>query len=313
MELRHLRYFLAVSNERSFTRAAAKLGVSQPPLSRQIRELEIELGTDLLDRNSRPLRLTEAGWLFYEQANQIMAGVEQMKTLMRRYTADERRRFVIGCVGSTIYGVVPAMIVRFRRDAPNVTVDLVEMNTLEQISALQEGRIDVGIGRLRFEREGVRRQVVMEEPFVVALPADHLLADPNAAITLPALAAETLVVYPRPTRPSYADQVLSVFHDQDLQPRIVREVRELQTALGLVAAQAGVCVVPASVQRLRRDDVVYRPIIDCLATSPIIISTREADVSAEMELFRAIGHALQGEGRAVATDLRPAVSEPTAS
>ncbi len=292
MELRHLRYFLAVAAERNFTRAAAILGVAQPPLSRQIRDLESELGVELIDRTARPLRLTEAGWLLFEQATQVMSGVQQMKTLMKHHLVAERRRFVIGCVGSTIYGVVPLMIVRFRRAAPDVDVDLVEMNTLEQITALKDGRIDIGIGRLRFEEAGIRRHVIQEEPLVVALPAGHRLAADKNPIALARLATETVVIYPRPIRPSFADQVLSVFRDQGLQPAVVHEVQELQTAIGLVAAQAGICIVPEAVQRLRRDDIVYRPLKEAHATSPIIISSRDADSSSEVALFRAIGQEL---------------------
>ncbi len=292
MELRHLRYFVAVATERNFTRAAAVLGVAQPPLSRQIRDLEVEFGTELIDRKSRPLRLTEPGRLLFEHAVQILASVEQTKTLMRRHLASERRRFVIGCVGSAIYGVVPEMIRRFRRAAPKVEVGLVEMNTPEQIVALKEGRIDVGIGRLRIEGEGIQRKVIHEEALVAALPLGHRLAQSGGSVSMVDLAAETLVVYPRPSRPSYADQVLSVFQDLGLQPGMVQEVRELQTAIGLVAAQAGVCIVPSSVQRLQRDDVVYRPLSETVAPSPIIMSSREADVSQEVELLRRIGDAL---------------------
>lgn len=293
MELRHLRYFLAVANARNFTRAAQQLGVAQPPLSRQIRELELEFGAELIDRGSRPLLLTDAGRLFYEQAAQILAAAEQLRTLMRRHTAAGRRRFVIGCVGSTIYDVVPAMIERFRRDAPRADVDLIEMSTFEQLTALGEGRIDVGIGRLRLEAKGIHRQVIREEPLLAALSARHPWAQSEEPVSLAALSAETLVVYPRPARPSYADQVLSVFEDRGLRPAVIQEVRELQTALGLVAAQAGVCLVPASVQRLRRDDVVYRALREDHATSPIIVSTREADASPEAALFRAIAEELR--------------------
>jgi DNA-binding transcriptional LysR family regulator len=293
MELRHLRYFMAVATERNFTRAAVNLRVAQPPLSRQIKDLERELGAELFDRSSRPLRLTGAGALLLEQAAQILAAADQAKTLVRRYAASERKRFVIGCVGSTIYGVVPEMIVRFREVSSGVDVGLVEMNTLDQVLALKEGRIDVGIGRLRFEEAGVRRQVISEEALVAALPSKHMLA--SGPISLRDLTRDTLIVYPRPSRPSFADQVLSAFRDQGLQPKLVQEVRELQTALGLVAAQAGVCVVPSSVQRLRRDDVIYRPIADCSATSPIILSSREGDVSPETRLFREIGDEMRQE------------------
>lgn len=293
MELRHLRYFLAVARERSFTRAADILGVAQPPLSRQIRDLEQELGAELIERDSRPLQLTGPGRLLFEQAKQILDAVEQTTTLIRRYAAQERRRFVIGCVGSTIYGVVPAMIVRFRTAVPDIDLGLVEMNTIEQIAALKEGRIDIGIGRLRITESGIRRQVIAEERLVVALPAGNPLASGEEPLPLADLAGQTLIVYPRPMRPSYADQVLSIFHDRGLQPALIQEVQELQTALGLVAAHAGICLVPGSVQRLRRDDVVYRPLAETTITSPIIISWREADASAELQLFRAISDDLR--------------------
>lgn len=293
MELRHLRYFLAVARERSFTRAAEVLGVAQPPLSRQIRDLEQELGAELIERDSRPLQLTGPGRLLFEQAKQILDAVEQTATLIRRYAAQDRRRFVIGCVGSTIYGIVPAMIVKFRAAVPDIDLGLVEMNTIEQIAALKEGRIDIGIGRLRITESGIRRQVIAEEPLVVALPAGHPLAQVAGALSLPDLAGQTLIVYPRPMRPSYADQVLSIFHDRGLQPTLIQEVQELQTALGLVAAHAGICLVPESVRRLRRDDVVYRPLAEANITSPIIISWRDADTSAEVQLFRAISDDLR--------------------
>lgn len=295
MELRHLRYFITVANERNFSRAAEKLHIAQPPLSRQIRQLEEELGLVLIDRESRPLRLTEAGRLFYEQASQVLTGIDQLQTLMRRYACAERTRFVIGFVGSTIYGPLPSLIRRFRAAAPHIDLHLAEMTTLEQISALKEGRIDVGFGRLRFDDAAIRRIVLEEEPLVAALPVDHPLAATADALSLERLAEESLIVYPRPIRPSYADQLLSLFRDHGLAPLQVMEARELQTAIGLVAAEAGICVVPASVERLRRDDVVYRPIADAGATTPLIMSHRAEDLSAELELLHRISRTLYGE------------------
>lgn len=296
MELRHLRYFIAVANERNFSRAAEKLHIAQPPLSRQIRQLEEELGLVLIDREARPLRLTEAGRLFYEQASQVLTGVDQLQTLMQRYARAERARFVIGFVGSTIYGPLPMLIRRFRAAAPHIDLHLAEMATLEQISALKEGRIDVGFGRLRFDDPAIRRAILEEEPLVAALPLDHPLTAGDQPLGLAQLAQEVLIVYPRPTRPSYADQLLSLFRDHGLEPLQVMEARELQTAIGLVAAEAGICVVPASVERLRRDDVVYRPISDADATTPLIMSHRTDDMSAELELLHRIACTLYGAG-----------------
>lgn len=298
MELRHLRYFVAVANERNFTRAAEQLHIAQPPLSRQIRQLEEDVGTALFDRDRRPLQLTDAGRLLYAQAVQVLAGVEQLKAMMVDHNGTGRRRFAIGFVGSTIYGLLPAVIRRFRASASHVELVLTEMSTLEQFAALKEGRIDVGFGRLRIEDPAIRRIVLIEEPLVAALPADHPLLARAGALPLALLAEQPLIVYPRPARPSYADQLLSIFHDHGLQPGAIQEVRELQTAIGLVAADAGISIVPASVQRLQRDDIAYRPIAEPGATSPIVMSHRPGDISAEVAMLLEISTAFYAEGGA---------------
>jgi DNA-binding transcriptional LysR family regulator len=298
MELRHLRYFVAVANERNFTRAAERLNIAQPPLSRQVRQLEEELGVDLFDREARPIRLTEAGRLLYEQAVQVLAGVDRIREVLRDQAGKGRKRFVIGFVGSTLYGLLPEVIRRFRECAACSDVSVIELSTIEQIAALKDGRIDAGFGRLRFEDAAIRRIVLAEEPLVAVMPINHPLAG-GGPVHLEALLGEPLIVYPRPARPSYADQVLGIFHDLGLQPRIVREVREVQTAIGLVAAHVGFSIVPASVQRMKRDDVAYVPIVDSPAHSPIMMIHRAGDVSPELAQLVAISEALYaGQGKA---------------
>ena len=279
VDLRHLRYFIAVATERSFTRAAERLNVAQPPLSRQIRELEERFGVQLFDRESRPIALTDAGRLFFDHAQRVIVTVEQMRRAMHTFAASGRRRYVIGFVGSTIFGAVPMLIRRFKESAPDLDVDLIEMNTITQIAALKEGRIDAGLGRLTFEDPAIRRSVIDRERLVVAFPAGHALARVKGAISLRELTSETMILYPRAPRPSYADQVLALFHDHDLDLASTREVHELHTALGLVAANSGVCLVPASVRRLGIDDIRYRPLDDAAAVSPIILSWRAADTT----------------------------------
>jgi LysR family transcriptional regulator, benzoate and cis,cis-muconate-responsive activator of ben and cat genes len=281
MEIRHLRYFVTVARERNFTRAADKLHIAQPPLSRQIQQLEEEVGMVLLDRDSRPLRLTEAGRLLYEHAAQVLERFDDLRTMMRRFREAERPRYVIGFVASTIYAALPALIRRFRAETPGLDVSLVEMASLEQIAALKDGRIDVGFGRIRLDDPALRRDVLREEQLVVALPLSHPLLERPGPLNFSELAREPLILYPRAPRPSYADQVISIFRDRGLEPHIAHEARELQTAIGLVAAEVGICIVPTSVQRLRRDDVVYRELIEQNITSPIIMSRRANDRSHE--------------------------------
>ena len=285
MEIRHLRYFVTVARERNFTRAAEKLHIAQPPLSRQIQQLEEEIGMVLFDRDSRPLRLTEAGRLLFEHAAQVLERFDDLRTMMRRFREAERPRFVIGFVASTIYAALPNLIRRFRAKMPELDVSLVEMVSLEQIAALKEGRIDVGFGRIRFDDPAVRRDVLREERLVVALPLSHPLLEREGSLSFTELAGEPLILYPRVPRPSYADQVISIFRDRGLEPKIAHEARELQTAIGLVAAEGGICIVPTSGQRLRRDDVVYRELVEQTITSPIIMSRRTNDQSPELAIM----------------------------
>jgi DNA-binding transcriptional LysR family regulator len=285
MEIRHLRYFITVAKERNFTRAAEKLHIAQPPLSRQIQQLEEEVGMVLFDRDSRPLRLTEAGRLLYEHAAQVLERFDDLRTMMKRFRDAERPRFVIGFVASTIYAALPNLIRRFRAETPGLDISLVEMVSLEQIAALKDGRIDVGFGRIRLDDPAVRRDVLREERLVVALPLSHPLLEREGPLSFTELAGEPLILYPRVPRPSYADQVISIFRDRGLEPNIAHEARELQTAIGLVAAEVGICIVPTSVQRLRRDDVVYRELVEQSITSPIIMSRRANDRSPELAVM----------------------------
>ncbi|HXZ09166.1 MAG TPA: LysR family transcriptional regulator [Paraburkholderia sp.] len=278
MELRQLRYFVAVAEEMNITRAADRLHMTQPPLSRQIQQIEEDVGLPLFERGSRPLRLTEAGRIFYAQAKRLIEDADELAPLTRRL-AQLAERIVIGFVPSTLYGALPAVIRAFREAAPHIELSLIEMFTIEQLGALKGGRIDVGFGRLRFDDVQLAREVLVEERMIAALPQGHPLAVGTEPLTLAAIARETLIVYPSTPRPSYADQQLSALRDHALEPQAVHEVRELQTALGLVAAQVGVCLVPESVEGLRAHGVEYRSIPDANVSSPIIMSRRLQDES----------------------------------
>ncbi len=310
MDLRQLRYFVTVAQERNFRRAAERLNMAQPPLSRRIQQLEEEVGARLIDRSARPIRTTAIGRLLYEQATQILDRVDEMQTMVARARTAEKTRFVIGFVASTIYARLPALIREFRAAAPDIDLRLIEMVSLDQIAALKEGRIDLGFGRIRFEEDGVRRTILREEALVAAIPAAHPLAAETGPVSLLRLSHEPLILYPRQPRPSYADQVLSLFHDQGLDPRIAQEARELQTAIGLVAAEEGICLVPESVQKSRVDDVRYRELTEP-ATSPIIMSKRDHDPSPEIILMADIIARMYGRwGYAVPEGMRQFGSAP---
>ncbi|AMU09559.1 MULTISPECIES: LysR family transcriptional regulator [Burkholderia] len=287
MELRQLRYFIAVAEEMNITRAAERLHMTQPPLSRQLQAIEEEIGLPLFERGARPLKLTDAGRVFHAQAKRLVDQADELGPLTRRL-AQLSERIVIGFVPSTLYGALPDVIRAFREAQPDVELSLIEMFTLEQLGALKGGRIDVGFGRLRFDDDQLVREALIEEKLIAALPAGHRLADPGRPLTLADLADETMIVYPSTPRPSFADQQLSALRDGAVVPAAVHEVRELQTALGLVAAQVGVSLVPESVEGVRVKGVVYRRLPEPGATSPIIMSRRLHGESAATAAFCAI-------------------------
>ncbi len=273
-----MRYFVAVARERNFTRAAQMLNIAQPPLSRQIQLLEEELGVPLVLRNSRPVRLTDAGRLFHEHALQVLGRVEQMQAATRRVGLNQNRVLSIGFVASTLYGGLPVLVRKLRQKMPDLDIQLLELLSVQQIPALKEGRIDIGFGRLRQSDPGVTSTVIYEERLALAVPPDSPLGRESGTLPFSALSGEKLIVYPKEPRPSYADQVLTLVQEADIRLGEVQEVREIQTALGLVAAAAGLCIIPASARQMRAD-LQFRLIEDPRAVSPVIVSHRAGDTS----------------------------------
>jgi DNA-binding transcriptional LysR family regulator len=294
MDLRQLRYFVAVARERNFTRAAQVLNIAQPPLSRQIQILEDELGVPLIIRKSRPIKLTDAGRLFYEQSLQVLGRVEQMRESTRRVGLNQNSVLSIGFVASTLYGGLPTLVRKLRYHAPELDIRLLELVSVQQIPALKEGRIDIGFGRLRPTDPNVSSTVLCEERLAVAVPKSSLLADDTTPIPLKRLSGQKIIVYPKEPRPGYADQVLEILHAADVRPSEVEEVREIQTALGLVAAEAGICIVPLSARQMR-SDVHYRMIDDERATSPVILYHRVSDNSGYITLVKQLIETMYAE------------------
>lgn len=287
MELRHLKYFSVVARELSFSRAADLLHIAQPPLSRQIRQLEDILGVELIDRSSRPIVLTKAGKFFYEQTMLVLPRITEIQEGTRRIASGQQHWLSIGFVPSTLYGVLPKLIKRFRSENANIEVGFSELMTMAQAEALKSGRIDVGFGRLNIEDPDIVCQTLIEEPLVGVFPIGHPLLK-KAKVALAQLAAEDFILYPAKPRPSYADQVLKIFADKGLRPLVVQEANEMQTAIGLVAAGIGVALVPESIQGVHRADVTYRPLSDKGIFSPVIMNFRANDQSLALRNFRAL-------------------------
>ncbi|WP_020655307.1 LysR family transcriptional regulator [Massilia niastensis] len=294
MDLRQVRYFVAVAEERNFTRAAERLHVAQPPVTRQVQQLEEMLGVVLIERGSRPVKLTEAGEFFLAHARLLLDQARDLQAMTQRVGKRERK-LSVGFVASTLYGELPDIVRRYRERFPLVDVTLHEMTTVEQLQALKEGRIDVGFGRLKSEDPSIRRILLREERMVVALPPEHRLALREGGLRLMELAHDTLLVYPKSPRPSFADQVLSVFGEANVTPAQVTEVRELQISMGLVAAGQGISIVPESVQAMHHRNVVYRGLEDKHAFSPILFSVRHMDRAPELSDLLAVVYSIYDE------------------
>ena len=257
MELRHLRYFVAVAEELHFGRAAERLFMAQPPLSQQIRQLETEIGVVLFTRTNRRVQLTSAGAVFLTETRAILAQVKTAVRKAQRADRGEAGWLGVGFVASSTYDVLPDILRTFREHYPDIELELLEMLGNEQDEALRAKRIHIGFSRLPSPGEGIIHEAVMEEDLIVAVPSSHALAH-RSVLNLTDLAGEPFILFPHRPLSSYAEHILRICQDAGFSPRIVQETGEMQTAVSLVAAGIGVAIVPESVRNLMRAGVVYR-------------------------------------------------------
>ncbi|HEX2951874.1 MAG TPA: LysR substrate-binding domain-containing protein [Armatimonadota bacterium] len=287
MELRHLRYFVAVAEELHFGRAAERLFMAQPPLSQQIRQLEDEMGVALFTRTNRRVQLTAAGQIFLKEAREILAHVDEAVITAQRASRGETGWFGVGFVASAIYGMLPSILRRFRELYPAVELELLELPSLEQWQALRDKRIHIGFARLPEEESGIILERVELDTFMVALPATHKLAD-RTSVPLLELATESFIQYPQQSESNYADYVFHVCEEAGFTPHIVQKTGEIQTALSLVDAGIGVALVPTVAQNLCREGVVYRPLAAPAPTIELTMGYRQDDPSPILPLFLAV-------------------------
>jgi DNA-binding transcriptional LysR family regulator len=260
MELRQLRYFVAVAEELHFRRAAARLHVSQPPLSHQVQQLESELGCRLLARTRRRVELTPAGEVFLHDARLVLAELDGAVAAARRISAGQTGRLRINFVGSALLSIVPLAVQRFRAARPAVEIELRERPTADQLRALAAGAVDAGLVRPPIDlTDELSARVVLRERSVAALPAEHALARLRR-VPLARLAAEPLVLFPRSQAPGFHDLLVASLTTGGRPPQVVQYAPETTTIVGLVAAGIGVSLVPESVARLGLEGVVYRPV-----------------------------------------------------
>jgi DNA-binding transcriptional LysR family regulator len=277
IELRQLRYFVAVAEEMHFGRAAVRLHMTQPPLSQTIQSLEAALGTPLFERTKRRVELTPAGAALLPEARRLLLQAETLPDLARRAASGETGRLTLAFVSTADYSVLPPFLREFRERYPQVQIELREATTDVQLEELVEGRgrIDVGLlipplpDKIRSE---IDYAPLLTEPLILAAPKGMHGLRGHAAIKLKDLAAVSdmpLVIFPRRIAPALHDAILACFHEAGITPRIGQEAIQMQTIVGLVSAGMGIALVPQSVSNLKRPGVEYKP----LAGNPPTVET----------------------------------------
>ena len=277
MELRHLRYFVAVAEELNFSRAAERLHIAQPPLSKQIRDLEAQLGVVLFNRTKRRVELTAPGQVFLEKVHQSIQSIEQAVEAVQRASREEIGRLSVGFNSSATYGVLPQILRGFRERYPQVELHLHELTTSQQLECLHQHQIDAGILYLPIESSALKVLSVIKETLVVAMPPESHPLAVSSQISIRALSREPFIIPPHRLGGGLYSKIMQFFQQSGFRPTVVQEAMQLQTMISLVAGGVGVALVPASLQNLQRAGVVYRCLQELTSEVTIAIAWRQQD------------------------------------
>jgi DNA-binding transcriptional LysR family regulator len=286
MELRHIRYFLAVAEEHHFTRAAAKVGIGQPPLSQQIKDLETEVGAPLFYRLAHGAELTAAGAAFLEGVKEMPALAERAIKSAQRASRGETGSLRVGFTASSAFNaVVPAVIRAFRRAYADVDLTLEETNTARLVAGLQDGSLDaVFLRPSAAGNDAFQLRLLSEEAMLVALPSSHP-ASAQQEVDLATLSEEPFLLFPRPIGPTLYDTVVGACRAAGFEPVISQIAPQLASIITLVAAEQGVAIVPASMSQLQVAGVAYRPMTGQAPTARIALAYRRGETSAIVRNF----------------------------
>jgi DNA-binding transcriptional LysR family regulator len=294
MELRHLRYFVAVAEALNFGRAARRLTISQPPLSRQIRALENELGTALFERTRRAVALTAAGIALLPEARRLLRDADALKEGARHLAAGEAGTVALGFISVAAYNILPALVPEFRRRHPGLKLALQEGVTDVLLPALVQGEIDAGMVLPPIAEPRLGHRPLLYDHLMVALPARGRARFPSGPLRLAALADQPFILFPRKAGPGLYDLMIGACQRAGFSPRIDQEAIQMQTIVSLVAAGMGVALVPASLRHLRRTGVEYRPLRDKTARVEVGLAWRASDESPAVRAFVALATECSG-------------------
>ncbi|MEN9891155.1 MAG: hypothetical protein RLY78_1450 [Pseudomonadota bacterium] len=307
LQFSQLRCFVAVAGERHFGRAAARLNMTQPPLSRQIQQLEHALGLQLLERGPHGVRLTPAGRAFLPEAERLLSAAVEAELTARRALRGELGTVRVGYVGGASFALLPQLVARARQQLPGVELLLRDMSSAEQFEALRAGRLDVGLVRPPIPDAGLERQLLVREPFVAVLPADHPLAA-RPQLTLQDLHEQPMVMYEPAQGGRLYELISSACQTAGVAPRPAQSVRQTYALLGLVAAGVGLALLQASATRLQMDGTVIRPITlpaQVVSELHLVWRARDADEHPAIARLVALAAELASQSQAGPQAIRP--------
>ncbi len=299
MDLRVLRYFCAVVHEGHFGRAAARLGIAQPPLTRQIQKLERDLDVLLLHRVHKRFEVTQAGQLLYERALRLLAGADQAQLDVRRASSGEMGRFTVGFVHSTAFTILPSVIGRFRQAYPDVQLEVREMHYNNLVPALEGGSVDVGLLRPHINSRVLQIVTLIREPFMALVPVGHRLANQKAT-SLRQLANEPFVLFSRTGSPLIHMHVMQMCLRAGFTPATIQLADQIHTVAGFVGAGMGVAIAPSTITSFNFPGLRCLHITDRVEPLPMAMAWRQGKATVLIRNFAKIA-------RAAAAAWRPTV------
>lgn len=298
MNIRQLKYFIAVAEELNIGRAAARLNVSQPPVTRQIQQLEEELKAQLFLRNPRGVELTQAGEMFLEEARNIVGLLEQAGDRVQRASKGDLGRLDVGIFGSAIVGLIPGIIHEFKRRYPNVHVTLHAMDKLQQVEALRNRAIDIGFNRLLDPQHDIRTEEIAREEILAAVASDQCPEHPaRDRVGLAELVQKPLILFPASRTSGFVDVVVDLFRNNGFRPNVAQVVGDAFTGMALVASGFGNCLVPESLTAVTMPGVTFlRLDLEQPVTVDLSCIYREGDTSPVLRNFMAVARTWAKEG-----------------
>lgn len=279
-----MEYFIAVAEELHFGRAAKRLNISQPPLSQQIKQLERSMGVTLFKRTKHKVEITNAGRTFLEEAYAIMSSIDSAVNKTRKAEKGESGELVLGFSSNSMYDVLPEILKQFYQSYPSINIIVKQMSTSEQVQALNEQKIQIGLLCPPIDKTNLFIKDIHEQNFISVIPENHFLDDGRSIVNVRDLNKLPFIMTPRSIGPGYYDSVINICFESGFSPNIIQEAADLHTCISLVSTGMGVSLVPASLKQYQKKGVVFKN-IDTIKNTRIALAWKQDNTSNVLNHF----------------------------